>query len=83
MENPSPADDLGDGRPLSRRDPSSQPRARIFWGWCMGGVIAFEMAQQLISGGEKVALLVLIDCLHIDRAAAYGREGGCSVSFMD
>ncbi len=29
-------------------------------GWCMGGVIAFEMAQQLRSQGEEVALLVLV-----------------------
>lgn len=30
-------------------------------GWSLGGVIAFEMAQQLHSCGHKVALLALID----------------------
>jgi amino acid adenylation domain-containing protein len=30
-------------------------------GYCIGGVIAFEMAQQLNAAGEKVACLVLID----------------------
>jgi aspartate racemase len=30
-------------------------------GECVGGVVAFEMAQQLMSSGERVTLLVLID----------------------
>jgi amino acid adenylation domain-containing protein len=30
-------------------------------GYCIGGVIAFEMAQQLRAAGEEVALLVLFD----------------------
>ena len=30
-------------------------------GWSMGGVLAYEMAQQLGDQGQKVALLVLID----------------------
>ncbi len=30
-------------------------------GACMGGIVAFEMAQQLQASGEKVALLALID----------------------
>ncbi|MBD2502164.1 non-ribosomal peptide synthetase [Anabaena azotica] len=30
-------------------------------GWSMGGVIAFEMAQQLLTNTEEVALLALID----------------------
>jgi thioesterase domain-containing protein/acyl carrier protein len=30
-------------------------------GWSMGGVIAYEMAQQLHAAGERVASLVLID----------------------
>ena len=33
----------------------------LLGGWSMGGVIAFEMAQQLQRQGETVALLVLID----------------------
>jgi amino acid adenylation domain-containing protein len=30
-------------------------------GYCFGGVVAFEMAQQLQSAGEEVALLALLD----------------------
>lgn len=30
-------------------------------GWCIGGLIAFEMAQQLRAAGQEVALLVLAD----------------------
>ena len=30
-------------------------------GWSMGGVVAFEMAQQLLAQNERVALLALID----------------------
>ncbi|MEW6734839.1 MAG: amino acid adenylation domain-containing protein, partial [Acidobacteriota bacterium] len=30
-------------------------------GWSMGGVVAFEMAQQLIRNGEQVKLLALLD----------------------
>jgi amino acid adenylation domain-containing protein len=31
-------------------------------GWSFGGVVAFEMAQQLYQQGHEVALLALIDC---------------------
>ena len=30
-------------------------------GWSMGGVVAFEMARQLVGDGEEVAALVLLD----------------------
>ncbi|HEX8145061.1 MAG TPA: sulfotransferase [Pyrinomonadaceae bacterium] len=30
-------------------------------GWSMGGVVAFEMAQQLQAQGEKIAMLALLD----------------------
>jgi amino acid adenylation domain-containing protein len=33
----------------------------LLGGWSMGGVVAFEMAQQLHAQGEKVALLALLD----------------------
>ena len=33
----------------------------ILGGQCIGGVIAFEMGQQLLAQGEQVALLVLMD----------------------
>ncbi|MFH1067188.1 MAG: amino acid adenylation domain-containing protein [bacterium] len=31
-------------------------------GWCYGGTVAFEMAQQLLARGKKIALLALIEC---------------------
>ncbi len=38
-----------------------QPRGPYFiGGWCMGGVIALEIAQQLKSQGQQVALLTMI-----------------------
>jgi len=36
-------------------------------GYCTGGVIAFEMAQQLRTAGEEVALLVLFDTNNPER----------------
>jgi amino acid adenylation domain-containing protein len=33
----------------------------LLGGWSMGGVVAFEMAQQLHARGERVALLALLD----------------------
>jgi thioesterase domain-containing protein/acyl carrier protein len=30
-------------------------------GWCVGGIIAYEMARQLRNAGQEVALLVLLD----------------------
>jgi aspartate racemase len=33
----------------------------LLGGWSMGGVVAFEMAQQLHAQGERVALLALLD----------------------
>jgi len=33
----------------------------LLGGWSMGGVVAFEMAQQLLDQGQRVALLALLD----------------------
>lgn len=33
-------------------------------GWSFGGTIALEMAQQLISEGDKVEIVILIDTIH-------------------
>ena len=33
----------------------------LLGGWSMGGVVAFEMAQQLLAQGQRVALLALLD----------------------
>src|SRR5260370_19368 len=35
----------------------------LIGGWSAGGVIAFEMAQQLKSLGKEVGLLALMDCM--------------------
>jgi len=34
----------------------------LLGGWSMGGVVAFEMAQQLQAQGQRVTLLALFDC---------------------
>ncbi|MCC5632613.1 amino acid adenylation domain-containing protein [Nostoc sphaeroides CHAB 2801] len=40
-----------------------QPQGPYFLGgWCIGGTVAFEMARQLETQGEKVELLALFDC---------------------
>lgn len=39
-----------------------QPNGPYFLGgWSMGGILAFEMAQQLVSRGQEVGLLALLD----------------------
>ncbi|MEG3875944.1 amino acid adenylation domain-containing protein [Microcoleus sp. herbarium7] len=35
----------------------------LLGGWCFGGVVAFEMAQQLQKQGQKIDLLVVIDAI--------------------
>ncbi len=34
-------------------------------GWCLGGMVAYEMAQQLSEAGEETALLAMIQTRHI------------------
>jgi amino acid adenylation domain-containing protein len=44
-------------------------------GFCFGGLVAFEMAQQLLAGGERVALLALFDARgRVSAKAARGLE---------
>ena len=33
-------------------------------GWCNGGVIAYEMAQQLLGKGDQIGRLILVDTVH-------------------
>ncbi|WP_293128195.1 non-ribosomal peptide synthetase [Microcoleus sp. bin38.metabat.b11b12b14.051] len=41
-----------------------QPQGPYFLGgWSFGGLVAFEMAQQLLAAGEEVALLAVLDTL--------------------
>jgi amino acid adenylation domain-containing protein len=40
-----------------------QPKGPYYLGgYCFGGVVAFEMAQQLMAQGQEVAMLALINC---------------------
>jgi thioesterase domain-containing protein/acyl carrier protein len=42
-----------------------QPRGPYFvGGYCMGGTVAFEVAQQLLADGQTVALLALFDTMN-------------------
>jgi amino acid adenylation domain-containing protein len=47
----------------------------FFGGYCLGGLIALEMAQQLRVAGEEVALLVLFDTHNPDRPAQLSKIG--------
>jgi non-ribosomal peptide synthetase component F/thioesterase domain-containing protein len=41
---------------------SAQPRGPYYLGgWCLSGIIAYEMAQQLVAQGEEVSLVALFD----------------------
>ena len=62
----------GDREPLSRMEEMAaayiealrdvQPNGPYYLsGWSMGGIVAWEMAQQLQAAGEEVALVTLID----------------------
>src|SRR5262249_33930021 len=31
-------------------------------GYCFGGIVAFEMARQIVNGGGKIGLLALLNC---------------------
>jgi thioesterase domain-containing protein/acyl carrier protein len=53
---------------------SLQPKGPYFLGgYCMGGTIALEMAQQLRSQGQQVALLALMDTLNWANITASSR----------
>lgn len=44
-------------------------------GFCVGGVVAFEMAQRLMETGEEVSELVLVDTVNPEVVAARGETG--------
>ena len=48
-------------RELIAKDPTGP---YLLGGTCSGGMVAFEMAQQLVAAGRKVALLALFDVNH-------------------
>ena len=52
----------GHSAPSRRNHPAVQRRGPYFLGgWCVDGVVAYEIAQQLRAAGELVALLGLFD----------------------
>jgi amino acid adenylation domain-containing protein/FkbM family methyltransferase len=54
---------------------SVQPKGPyLLGGWSMGGVIAFEMARQLLECGEQVSRLILIDSFLPARSEAIIQE---------
>ncbi len=44
-------------------------------GYSFGGVVAFEIAQQLLAGGDRVGVLALIDSAYPDPSARPARSG--------
>lgn len=65
----------GEGWPLTRIESMAERYLRevlaqdptgpyLLAGTCMGGMVAFEMAQQLVRAGRPVALLALLDVPH-------------------
>jgi thioesterase domain-containing protein len=48
----------------------------LLGGWSMGGVVAFEMAQQLRARGQEVSLLALIDSMYSSSVNASGGDDG-------
>lgn len=58
----------------------AQPEGPYFLGsWCWGGLVAYEMAQQLWAQGEEVRLLVLIDPLPPSHAPKPPKSQGLRV----
>jgi len=47
----------------------------LLGGYCLGGTIALEMAQQLTAKGERVALLALFDTYNFNRTLPTSRIG--------
>jgi len=65
---------------LVRKLREAQPEGPYFLGsWCWGGLVAYEMAQQLWAQGEEVRLLVLIDPLPPSHAPKPAKSQGLGV----
>jgi amino acid adenylation domain-containing protein len=48
----------------------------LLGGWSLGGILAYEMARQLLEAGEEVARLILIDSYAPALLAELGGSGG-------
>ena len=55
----------------------------LIGGWSMGGVIAFEMAQQLIAQGQQLALLALLDAGTPASGEAFPEEDSDALSLVE
>jgi thioesterase domain-containing protein len=40
----------------------------LLGGYCLGGTVAYEMAQRLVAGGEKVSIVAMLDTYNFSRA---------------
>ncbi len=54
----------------------------LLGGYCLGGIIAFEMAQQITALGEKVALVVLLDTYNPSAASHFGLSLKAPLHFL-
>ncbi len=51
-----------------------QPRGPYYLGgWCFGGIVAVEMAQQLQEAGEEIAALLLLETISVSPGRRYPR----------
>jgi amino acid adenylation domain-containing protein len=55
----------------------------LLGGTCSGGMVAFEMAQQLVAAGRKVALVALFDVNHPLTRSQYGAWERMALSVRD
>jgi amino acid adenylation domain-containing protein len=46
----------------------------IIGGFCLGGIVAYELAQQIVASGERVEVLVLIDASPEDKVLREARR---------
>lgn len=61
-----------------------QPDGPYFLGgYCLGGIIAFEMAQQLSAMGEKVGLVVMLDTYNPNAASRLRLSGKLPMHFFE
>ncbi len=52
----------------------------IIGGFCLGALVAYELAQQIVAGGETVEMLLLIDAAPEDKALAALRRLSVNVA---
>lgn len=68
---------------LSQLPPQPGPAGYCLGGWSMGGVVAYEMACQLMERGIPVDRLILIDSYLAEHFEAFSRIVGTTVAVPD